>query len=364
MSSQAAGAKIAWVREHEPAEYARARRLFMPASWLARKLTGEYVLDHHSASQCTPMYDVQQQDWLQPWASEVASGIELPPLCWANEPAGHLTAEAAAKAVLPQGIPVITGTIDAWSEAISVDAHHAGDLMLMYGTTMFLINTVAEPVHVPTLWGPVGATRGTFSLAGGMATSGAITTWLRELFGDTDYAQLTADAATIDAGSDGLLMLPYFAGERTPIMDPSARGVLAGLTLSHTRAHIYRSALEATAFGVRHNIEAMLEAGASIDRVVAVGGGASSELWLQIVTDVTGIEQVIPGRTIGASYGAAYLAATLVDDVDIRAWNPPRITCRPHPAARRAYDERYPLYRQLYDDTRDVVHALAASNSR
>lgn len=385
MSSQAAGAKIAWVREHEPREYASATRLFMPASWLVRKLTGAYVLDHHSASQCTPMYDVHQQDWLQPWAREVAAGIELPPLRWANEPAGRLTAEASAKTALPQGIPVITGTIDAWSEAISVDAHNPGDLMLMYGTTMFLINTVRHPVQVPALWGPVGATQGTFSLAGGMATSGAITAWLRELFGDIDYARLTADAAAIDAGSDGLLMLPYFAGERTPIMDPSARGVLAGLTLSHTRAHIYRSALEATAFGVRHNIETMLDAGASIDRVVAVGGGASSgrhpakvgspatlrrqyfagtPVWPQIVTDVTGIEQVIPERTIGASYGAAYLAAGLIDDVDIRTWNPPRTVCRPGPTAHRLYDERYPLYRQLYDATRDVIHALADANSQ
>jgi xylulokinase len=143
-------------------------------------------------------------------------------------------------------------------------------------------------------------------------------------------------------------------------MDPSARGVLAGLTLSHTRAHIYRAALEATAFGVRHNVETMLTAGAQVHRVIAVGGGATSELWPQIVTDVTGLEQLIPEQTIGASYGAAYLAATQVADVDIRRWNPPRTVCRPRADAQRLYDERYPLYRRLYDSTRDVVHALAA----
>lgn len=359
MSSQAAGTKIAWVAENEPDTYARARRFFMPSSWLVRKLTGEYVLDHHSASQCTPMYDVQAQEWLQPWAGDVAPGIMLPPLHWADETAGNITAAAAAETGLPQGIPVITGTIDAWSEAISVGAHNTGDLMLMYGTTMFLINTVAEPVRVPALWGPVGALRGTFSLAGGMATSGAITGWLRDLYGGVDYASLVREAADVPAGSDGLLMLPYFAGERTPIMDPSARGVIAGLTLSHGRPHIYRAALEATAFGVRHNIETMLEAGASVQRVVAVGGGVTSRLWPQIVTDVTGVDQVIPHRTVGASYGAAYLAATQVADADINDWNPSRAVCRPIPGHRALYDDRYVLYRQLYESTRDIMHVLA-----
>ncbi|GGB17810.1 sugar kinase [Flexivirga endophytica] len=363
MSSQAAGAKVAWVAEHEPEVYARARRLFMPSSWLVRKLTGEYVLDHHSASQSTPMYDVHDHSWIDPWAGEVAPGIELPPLRWADEVAGRVTAEAAARTSLAEGIPVITGTIDAWSEAISVDAHNTGDLMLMYGTTMFLINTVAEPVRVPALWGPVGALQDTFSLAGGMATSGAITAWLRDLYGGVGYAQLAQEAAEVPAGAEGLLMLPYFAGERTPIMDPSARGVIAGLTLSHGRAHIYRAALEATAFGVRHNIETMLDAGASVGRVVAVGGGLATDLWPQIVTDVTGVEQVIPERTIGASYGAAYLAATQVSDVAIRDWNPPRTICRPDPDNRRRYDERYRLYRQLYDRTRDIAHALASADT-
>ncbi|NNG39591.1 FGGY-family carbohydrate kinase [Flexivirga sp. ID2601S] len=363
LTSQAAGAKIAWVRENEPDAYARARRLFMPASWLVRRLTGAYVLDHHSASQCTPMYDLRDADWAQPWAAQVAPGIELPRLRWAGEAAGTVTAAAAAETSLPQGIPVITGTIDAWSEAISVGAHEVGDLMLMYGTTMFLVNTVREPIAVPSLWGPVGALPGTFSLAGGMSTTGAITAWLQELYGAPDFATLTEEAAQVAPGSDGLLMLPYFAGERTPIMDPQARGVIAGLTLSHGRAHLYRSALEATAFGVRQNIETMLDAGADLDRVVAVGGGAASDLWPQIVSDVTGREQVLPQRTIGASYGAAFLAASLVGTPSIEEWNPPRGTSRPDAARHRVYDRMYPLYRRLYDETRDVVHALADLHS-
>jgi len=356
LSSQAVGPKLAWVRENEPEVWSRARRLFMPASWLAYRLTGEYVLDHHSASQSTPLYDTDALAWHAPWAQHVAPGLELPPLRWPGEQAGVTTAAVGG---IPSGTPVITGTIDAWSEAVSVDAQHPGDLMLMYGTTMFLVATVAERVTSELMWGTVGAFAGTRSLAGGMATSGAITGWLRDLTGGTDYPTLLAEAEASGPGARGLLALPYFAGERTPIFDPDARGVIAGLTLSHTRGDLYRAALEATAFGVRHNVEALRAAGAPIERVVAVGGGTQGDLWTQIVSDVTGLPQVIPTRTIGASYGAALLAAGLVEDVSAADWNPPAAVREPDPARTALYDDLFRLYLDLYPASRDVVHALA-----
>lgn len=236
LTAQAAGPKIAWVAEEEPELFARARRLYMPSSWLARRLTGAYVLDHHSASQCTPLYDTDALAWYQPWARVVAPGIELPPLRWEGEAAGTVSAEAAVTTGLPVGIPVVTGTIDAWAEAVSVGAHGVGDLMLMYGPTLFLVHTVPHRLTSPARWGTVGALPGTRNLAGGTARSGAVTAWLRDLFGSRDYAELLGLADTADAGANGLLLLPYFAGERTPVMDPAdARGVVAGLTLSHTR---------------------------------------------------------------------------------------------------------------------------------
>ncbi|MFF1450503.1 FGGY-family carbohydrate kinase [Streptomyces sp. NPDC058274] len=359
LSTQAVGPKIAWLAGHEPDVVARARRLYMPSSYLVHRLTGAYVLDHHSASQAVPLYDSVAQDWYGPWARRIAPDIELPPLRWPGDIAGHLTAEAAAATGLPVGTPVVTGTIDAWSEALSVGAQRVGDLMLMYGSTMFLINTVAERLLVPQLWSTVGALPGTRSLAGGMATSGMITDWLRQLFGAPDHSALLAEAEASGLGARGLLMLPYFAGERTPVADPDARGVIAGLTVEHTRGDLYRAALEATALGVRHNVEAMRAAGADLRRVVAVGGGTRGGLWTRIVSDAAGLEQEVRAVTLGASYGAAFLAASAVGSPDIDAWNPVRETITPDPRLRASYDELYDLYLRLYPATQDIAHALA-----
>jgi len=364
LSTQAAGAKIAWVADEEPELFAKARRLFMPSSWLVHELTGEYVLDHQSASQSTPLYDIDERAWFAPWARDICPEIELPPLRWSGEVAGTVHQAAASSTGIPAGTPVVTGTIDAWAEAVSVDAHNPGDLMLMYGTTMFLINTVLVKITSPSLWGTIGALPATRNLAGGMAASGAITRWLKDLFGGPTYADLVKVAEESGPGANGLLMLPYFAGERTPIMDPRARGVIAGLTLSHTRGDLYRAALEAIGFGVRHNIEVLEAAGGDVRRVVAVGGGTQGDLWTQIVSDITGRSQVIPTQTIGASYGGAFLAARAVADVSITTWNPVREVREPRPELAETYSSLYRNYRELYTSTRSISHELAAQQQR
>ncbi|WP_427175290.1 FGGY-family carbohydrate kinase [Arthrobacter sp. 92] len=360
LSSQAVGPKLAWLARHEPELMASARRLFMPSSWLAFRLTGAYALDRHSASQCSPLFDRHTLEWHRPWAEDIAPGIGLPKLCWPGNIVGTTRGDVDG---LPAGIPVIAGTIDAWTEALSIGAQNDGDLMLMYGTTMFLVATVDSPVTAPGMWGTVGALEGTRNLAGGLATSGAITSWLRGLT-STDYPQLLAEAEASGPGANGLLMLPYFAGERTPIMDPDARGLIAGLTLSHTRGDIYRATLEATALAVRHNIEVMREAGVDPQRILAVGGGTQGGLWTRIVSDITGLPQLIPSTTIGASYGAAWLAADALAPVDISVWNPPAAIIEPDPDLADAYDELYDLYRGLQPAVSEVSHALARRQHR
>lgn len=357
LSSQAVGPKLRWLARHEPAVWERTEMLLMASSYLVHRLTGRYVLDHHSASQCDPMYDQDRLDWATDWAQVVAPGLRLPDLAWPTEVVGTVSAEAAALTGLPRGLPVTAGTVDAWAEATSVGVREPGDVMVMYGTTMFLVQMLGAPNPHPALWTTSGVFPGTRSLAAGMATSGAVTDWLRRLVG-SEFPTLVAEAAQVPPGSRGLLLLPYFAGERTPIFDPAARGVIAGLTLSHGRGELYRAALEGIAYGVRHNLEVMREAGGPARRLVAVGGGTQGGLWTQIVSDVTGEEQQVPTETVGACLGDALLAAVATGaSVDVEAWNPTRETVRPAGIGR--YEAFYRRYRELYPATADVAHFLA-----
>lgn len=356
LSSQAVGPKWRWLYRHESDVAARARQFLMASSYLVQRLTGEYVLDHHSASQCDPMYDLRAGGWAEDWSALVAPGIDLPRLAWPTEVVGAVTAAAAAETGLPEGLPVTCGTIDAWAEATSAGVREPGDTMVMYGTTMFLVQAVGEARPVSGLWATRGVFPGSFSLAAGMATSGAITDWLRELF-DGDFAELVASAGRVPAGSRGLLMLPYFAGERTPVPDPLARGLIAGLTTSHGRAELYRAALEGTAYGVRHNLSAM---GAPARRLVAVGGGTQGRVWTGIVSDVTRTPQHLPTETVGACFGDAYLAAVAIGlEPDIEAWNPVAEVIEPDPGRADRYDEFYAHYRALYPATVETAHFLA-----
>jgi xylulokinase len=375
LTSQAAGPKLAWLQRHEPETWARTAKVMTASSFLVHRLTGEYVLDHHTASQYTPMYDLAGQAW-NGWAAEIAPGLLLPRLAWPAEVVGQVRPAAAAATGLPAGIPVTAGTVDAWAEAVSVNVTEPGDVMVMYGTTMFLVEILAAPHSSPVLWGTTGVFPGTYCLAAGMATSGAITGWLRELTGQS-YSVLSAEAADAGPGAEGLLMLPYFAGERTPLFDPDARGVVIGLTLRHERGHLYRAALEATAYGVRHNLEAMadarIEPGVAAEpgapaaeaggarRLVAVGGGTAGALWPRIVSSVLRQPQQLPRITIGACYGDVMLAArSLGVCADPARWNPVQRVIEPDPADAEAYEQLYRLYRDLYPATREHAHALAA----
>ncbi|MFG1955362.1 FGGY-family carbohydrate kinase [Micromonospora sp. NPDC048830] len=359
LTSQAIGPKLYWLARHEPEVFARARMLLMASSFLVHRLTGEYVLDHHSASQVSPLYDQRAGDWDTAWWDEIAPHVWRPPLRWGNEVAGRITAQAARQTGLPAGLPVTAGTIDAWAEAESVAVRAPGDLMLMYGSTMFLVAMTDRPLASSRLWPTVGLRPGVNCLAAGMATAGSVTGWLADLTG-ADYTTLTKEAAAVPAGSDGLLMLPYLAGERTPIFDSRARGVVAGLTLGHSRGHLYRAALEGVAQGVRHNIAAMREAGAAPARVVPVGGGTTGDLWTQIVSDVTGLVQHLPRETTGAAYGDAMLAAAATGAAaNTAAWNPPVRSIEPNPRHRDRYEALYADYLALYESTTPIVHRLS-----
>jgi xylulokinase len=331
LTSQAAGPKLAWIRRHEPEVWSRTRRFHMASSLVIERLTGEYVLDHHSASQCDPLYDMAEASWAADWAAEVVPGLDLPRLAWSDEVVGRVGTDGAAVTGIPVGTPVVAGTIDAWAEALSAGVRDPGDTMLMYGTTMFMVQIARAFRPEASLWSTQGVFEGTCTYAAGLSTSGGLTVWLRDIVG-LEFDVLIGEAAATPAGADGLVVLPFFGVARSPIFDPQARGAIVGLTLGHNRGHLYRALLEGSAYEVRHNLEVMEAAGARAEVLTAVGGGTRSGLWTQVVSDVTGLRQVIPAVTIGASYGDALLAGRGAGLVTADArWNGPAESLAPDP---------------------------------
>ena len=375
LTSQSIGPKLLWFRQNEADLYARTHKVITASSYPVLKLTGEYVMDRHSASYYNPLFDIRSLEWDLRFADGIVDVDRLPRLLWSDEIAGQVTRQAADQTGLRVGTPVTTGTIDAAAEAISVGVTKPGDLMIMYGTTMFFIQVTEQPTPDPRMWCCGFCFPGLYGIEGGMSTTGALTRWFRDQLGHPEiaaeqaggpnaYRALANLAATSPIGSRGLICLPYFSGERTPINDPLARGIYAGLTLSHTRADLYRASLEGTAFGVRANVEVMEAMGAHPSRIVAIGGGTQNPLWMQMVSDVTGLPQSVPAQTIGAAFGDAFLAGLASGIIADRTllgteWVKLDRTIEPDPVAKHAYDPFYGVYSSLYASTREQMHALA-----
>ena len=370
LSSQAVGPKILWMKNNEPELWSQVDHITTASSYLVYRLTGEKVIDKHTASHYMPLIDIHALEWSDRFAEDIVDLNKLPRMAWSDELAGQVSAVAAQQTGLKAGTPVAVGAVDALSEGISVGVTKPGDLMIMYGSTAYFIMVLNEPQPDPRVWTVAGAYDGQYNLDAGMATTGSLTRWFRdelaqELPEDSAYQTLFDRAESIAPGSNGLLVLPYFSGERTPINDPDARGIIAGLTLSHSRNHMYRAVLESVAYGIRHNVETFNEIGA-VKRVVAVGGGAKGSTWLQIVSDVTGVPQLVPEKTIGASYGDAFLAGLANGSLkrsDIDDWVTIERIIEPDKSKFDKYNGLYDQYKSLYEQTKQTMHYLAGIQS-
>jgi len=219
-------------------------------------------------------------------------------------------------------------------------------------------------VRHPRLWISPWLAPGPFAAQAGLATSGTLTQWFREIVApdlprDEAFSALAAEAEASPPGARGLLCLPYFSGERTPIHDPQAKGVFFGLNLTHARGDLYRAALEGIAAATRHIVDTYREAGAAPTRVMAVGGGTKTAVWLQATSDLSGLSQELRRVTTGAAYGDAFLAALAIGAVspsDIDAWNPPERIVQPQDIP--AYARSYPFFRKLYEQTKSIMAEL------
>jgi xylulokinase len=365
LTSQSVGPKIKWLNNTHPDLYDKAHKFITSTSFIVHRLTGRYAIDHYSAAGFGPLYLPGEQEWSGRYAKGIASQDKLADVTWTTDIAGHVTPRAADATGLAAGTPVITGTIDAAAEAVSVGVTAPGQMMMMYGSTIFIILVAPKRVDDARLWYAPWFFPGEHASMAGLATSGTLTHWFRENFARefTDPKQaaieLAKEAATSPPGANGLVMLPYFSGERTPIHDPKAKGMIFGLDLTHTRADIYRALLEGIALGTRHVTETFAEAGIPPRHVEAVGGGTNNQVWLQATSDTTGLTQNVRSKTMGASYGDAFLAALGVGDVkkgDIHIWNPADRSVPPIRAHAQIYQNSFATFRALYERNREMMH--------
>ncbi|MEM8788689.1 MAG: FGGY-family carbohydrate kinase [Pseudomonadota bacterium] len=364
LTSQSVGPKILWLQRHRPQVWAKTAHILTSTSYLVQKLTEEVVIDHYTAANFSPIYDIERQDWAHDLAPDLCPPERLPRLMWSGEIAGRVTAAAAQATGLAPGTPVTAGTIDAAAEALSVGVTAPGDMMLMYGSTIFIIALTGTRAGDPALWTAPWLFPGQHAAMAGLATSGTLTHWFRdrcaqELDRAEAFPVLAAEAEASTPGANGLIALPYFSGERTPIHDPDAKGAFFGLNLTHTRGDLYRAVIEGIAHGTNHVIETYAAAGQRPARVLAVGGGVRNAVWLQATSDISGLDQIVSEKTTGAAYGDAFLAALAVGAArpeDIHAWNPAarRIEAVAHPV----YAKQYALFRRLYEQTKDIAADL------
>jgi xylulokinase len=367
LTSQSVGPKILWLKRHRPEIHAKAARFVGATSWIVHRLTGAWTVDHYSAAGCSPFYDVGRLDYVAEHAEGICDIEQLPQPLWTTDIAGTVTSGAAAETGLAEGTPVIVGTIDAAAEAQSVGVREPGELMLMYGSTIFMIMVTAERVRDPRLWYAPWLFPGLHAAMAGQATSGTLTHWFRDQLArdlpkEGAAAALAAEAASSPPGANNLLLLPYFSGERTPIHDPLARGVIFGLTLAHTRADLARALFEGIAFGTQHSLAVLHEAGQEPSAILAVGGGTRNPVWTQATSDIAGLRQVVRRNTMGAAYGDGFLAALAIGAAkpqDILDWNPVEREIWPDPATRPVYERLERVFRALYPATSDSMHQLA-----
>lgn len=374
LSTQSIAPKILWIKNNEPDVFAATHKYLNASAYITYRLTGKYCIDHGSASLGGVPYCLAENKWDD--ATIEALGVrkeQLPELVWADENIGCVSREAAAETGLAEGTVVAPGTGDHVTESLSQGYIQPGAGSISYGTTFGMDVCMDRLLTCPGISTSLTCFKGLYTLGGGMLNGCSLTRWFRDNLACFDdeiknradfdpYQQLNADAAAIPAGCDGLIALPYFSGEKIPFFDATAKGMLFGLRLQHTRAHIYRALMESVAFSVRHTLECVQSVGFTVEQVISTGGGTSGSVWTQIVSDVTGLKQQVLKQGHGSPMGAAFLGAlvagVITDRREILKWNETDRWVEPDPEFKPLYDERYKMFRELYGRTHDLMKQL------
>jgi xylulokinase len=346
-----------WVERHEPAVAAATCWYLSTWEWLALRLSGV------ASGPLVPDQAVADPSAL------AAAGIpadRLPPRSVAGEVVGSLTGTAADALGLRAGIPVVGGMVDAFASYVGAGLLEPGDAYDPGGSAGGFGVYWDQPVEVPGGFVTPAPLAGRYSVGAAMAATGRALDWYRDaiLGGTVTTEVLLAEAAATPAGADGLVFLPYLSGERSPLWDPRARGVFAGLTLAHGRGHLARSILEASALAIRHVATPMLAAGVRVTEMRTCGGPARSDAWNAIKADVTGFRVAVPRVLETAVLGSAILGAVGIGaHPDVRsaiaAMTAIDRHLEPDPRNAAVYDQLYAAYVALYPATAPILRGLA-----
>lgn len=371
--------KMLWLQRHRPEVWQRTRWLLPPNAWVIERLTGALAVDRSSAGNIGGVYDMAAGLWSGEMLDALGIARQLMPerIVASTDVVGGLTRDAAGRLGLPEGLPVVAGGVDAAVATLAAGVLRGGQHAAMIGSSMCwgFITREVDARHGLVAMPHVLGTARDFYVFGGASSAGACENWFREQFcrdlaGDARavHAQLEDLARGVAPGAQGLLFLPYLMGERSPIWDGQASGGFAGLTLFHRREHLYRAVLEGVAFALQHNIECGLQGAQALDEdLVVVGGAARSDVWMQIVADITNRPVHTIAQDVEAAMGAALLAAHGVGLARAEEAQPRfvRLVERalPEPQAVARYAPLYATYKSLYPALREPMHALRAAAS-
>ncbi len=356
--------KIVWLKEEEPENFGRISHVLLPKDYVRLQLTGEYATDASDAAG-TLLLDGQARDW----AGEILDALEIPqewmPEVYEGpESTGILRESVAEELGLPQGIPVAAGGGDNAAAAVGTGIVGPGLVNSSVGTSGVLFAHASEfnPDPSGCLHAFCHAVPGAYHLMGVTLSAGGSLSWWRETLGG-DYDELIEAASGIRPGSEGLVFLPYLSGERTPHLDPRARGAFFGLTARHGVQHMTRAVMEGVIFSLRDSLEIMRELDVPVEDVRATGGGARSDLWRQLQADIYAIPIRRTVADEGPAYGAALLAGVAsgtyatVDEATSVVRLREEVT-EPDPERTKIYEEYYEVYRSLYPTTSSAMSRL------
>lgn len=363
--------KILWYRENEPQVYEKTDKILQSNSFIAFRLTGAITQDLSQGYglQC---FDMEKGSWDQGILAELGLPVHLlPEIVPCHRIVGRVTAKAARETGLCEGTPVAAGGLDAACGTLGAGVISPGQTQEQGGQAGGMSICMDRPVADERLILGMHVVPGRWLLQGGSVGGGGALKWFEEQLGaferaaarkngSTSFEELSREAGEIPPGSEGVLFLPYMAGERSPIWNPDAKGVFFGLDYNKTRAHMARAVMEGVGYSLRHNLETARQAGARFHKLHAMGGAANSLTWTQLKSDLTGLPIAVPASDTATTLGAAILAGVgvgLYQGFEQAVQKTVSITREhaPNGENRAVYDRGFERYLGLYERLKDFM---------